>query len=745
MNSPPLPKNSTSGAAVSRQPSPVAYQPLPLPPFDVKTPIGILDTEAKRQNPLTNRPYQNPEMYRGESGNWSTLGVFTNRHHILETMHTHQMVCAKSGTGSGKTVLFPKFALHVLGYKGKVLCAIPKKVNARESAVYAAKCLDVAVGDEVGYMYRGTTNASPKTLLTFTTTGSANALIKRDDTLSDYDYLIIDEAHERKPEMDMLLALLKDVVRKRPTLRVIIMSATIDPVFYEKYFTKGANPPSFAKLEIKGAPPRPRINIFSRDEGTADLTNATVLENKLVGAIARILNERPLARDLHVRKQIASEYTNSNQKDASITDGDILAFVPSGTLGLKVIRKLESMRAQNPHWENFFGTKLEARSTHISTPPDAHGRTIYNTDGKPVTEKDLAIDPVLYKTVLVPPRGKGPYTRKIVLSTNVAESSLTVKGVTYVIDPGVAISSEYVSNRMLDKTEYAMVAQDSIIQREGRVGRTSPGVAYHLYTQAQFNRLDKITRPEILTYDLTSTVLEVMSMPGRDSVSHVRSFLEDMFDPPSETSIQSALRTLHSVGAITSTQPSGTRNLFGRAMSIFRSPITVCQSKSLLLSVYYNCSREMADIVALCQALQGRSLPDKMLDDNRKPVHTRLLSKFGDHLTMLHAYQQYTTSRDKYHFCRKHNLKFSFFENIDKESSKILNSLNTLFERDDDLRNADPSLIIDECTDMGFNMSKSRTKHSSSPTSARRQLPNTSPRAHFKAMRDRDQKHRGSH
>lgn len=704
-------------------------QPFADPPFKLFDKIGILDPDGLNVNPLTCKPYENlfkgeltrddnkPSTYAQLAKNaWEPLGVYKQHKHILQTLNDNQVVCAKSGTGSGKTVIFPKFALHIGGYKKKVLCAIPKKLITKSGATFAAKVLDVKLGEEVGYFYKGEREVSvDKTMLTFTTTGTVNALIKRDDVLSDYDYLVVDEAHERSTAMDMLLLFVKQMVMKRSTIKVIIMSATIDLEVYRRYFTDPHFKFSFATINVEGKPTYPRALIYREPhQHIKKGTDVSVIEDEYVKIISYILDNHPLHNDKKITKYILNElhktgkFKNTKHPvEDNITDGDIIAFVPYGSIGTKVCEKLQELRKKKPHWKPFFCTKLESKSAN-SKVKDKKGNEIFLPNGKVATEEFYATDKDAYKKHHTS-NPLQPFTRKIVITTDVAESSVTIDGATYVIDSAVSLDSSFSPKTLSEELKPKFIARDAILQRQGRVGRTDPGVVYHLYTKHQFDNFSEITTPEMRKKDLTSEILEIMTMSGKDSVQAVYDFFSELIEPPQNIFLQSALRTLHSLGAITSTAPHGRRNMFGRAMSYFRSPITPAQAKCLIVSKYYNCSREMSQLVALLDALGEKEINKKMLADDKKGVHPFLVSKYGDHLTLLHAYQRYATARDKFEYCKKYNLNPFFFSNVEELSTKINTTIETIFEREDDLLDIDDTLILDETNMMSDKKKKKKT------------------------------------
>jgi len=206
---------------------------------------GVYDPLGLHNNPLTNLPYQNiyhPTTYADYAKSWSSKIVYMNKDKIIDTIANNQIILLTAGTGVGKTILVPRMALHTFDYKEKVLCTIPTKLSTFSTSGFVAKCMDVRIGEEVGYYYRGTNQTNKNgidTKLIFTTTGSLiSRMTGNDPLLSDYKCIIVDEAHQRSVQTDQLLLLLKKACKVRRDLKVIIMSATIDLNRFRDYYPK---------------------------------------------------------------------------------------------------------------------------------------------------------------------------------------------------------------------------------------------------------------------------------------------------------------------------------------------------------------------------------------------------------------------------------------------------------------------------------------------------------------------------
>ena len=222
-----------------------------------RKPIGLFDPLGENINPLTGKDYtdmyaDNLLMYKkgplddgnkykmtysGQAYDWSNLTIYSHMPEILDSIKTNQITLVKAGTGVGKTVITPKAALQAFNFQKKVICAIPKRSATKTTAEYAASCMDVKLGEEIGYVYKGGNNVGKNTKLTFTTTGTLKSIITgTDQYLMDYDCVILDEIHERSVQIDQLLYFIKKILTKRPEFRLVLMSATVDTSIFKNYF-----------------------------------------------------------------------------------------------------------------------------------------------------------------------------------------------------------------------------------------------------------------------------------------------------------------------------------------------------------------------------------------------------------------------------------------------------------------------------------------------------------------------------
>ena len=199
--------------------------------------VGILDVKGVNLNPLTHKPYS--EHYKTLASKWSKLPTYEKRFDIINSIKNNQVTIIITATGTGKTVLVPKLALHYLKYNGKIGVTLPKQILTQQQAEYAAETLDVTVGIQVGYQYKGSDKEygdNNNMVLLYMTDGSIVSQLMNNPLITNYDIIIIDEAHERKVQIDFLLYLLRNTLRKRPEFKLIIMSATINEKIFEDYY-----------------------------------------------------------------------------------------------------------------------------------------------------------------------------------------------------------------------------------------------------------------------------------------------------------------------------------------------------------------------------------------------------------------------------------------------------------------------------------------------------------------------------
>lgn len=366
------------------------------------------------------------------------LPVSQKRGEIAEAIANNQVVIVAGETGSGKTTQLPKICLELgLGTRGLIGHTQPRRLAARSVATRVAEELNSPLGEVVGFKVRFADAIKPTSYIKLMTDGILLAELSSDKYLDQYDTIIIDEAHERSLNIDFILGYLKSVLKRRPDLKVIITSATIDVERFSKHFN---NAPV---IEVSGrtypVETRYRPLVGEQDEDL-DLTDG------IFAAVEELMAEGP---------------------------GDILIFLN----GEREIRDLADQL-----------NKQQYRDTEVLP---LYARLSYGEQSK----------------VFKSHRG-----RRIVLATNVAETSLTVPGIKYVIDPGTARISRYSYRTKVQRLPIEPISQASANQRQGRCGRVAPGICIRLYDEADFNNRPEFTDPEILRTNLASVILQMLSI-----------------------------------------------------------------------------------------------------------------------------------------------------------------------------------------------------------------------------------------
>lgn len=525
--------------------------------------IGILDPDGKHPNPLTNLPYD--DKYRSYSKLWSAYPAYENASKYIDLILINQVIIVISGTGSGKTVLFPKYALHATNYQGHIAITLPKQIITKSSAEFAAETLNVEIGKQVGYKYKGSppNGYSNQTQLLYATDGTIVSMLLKDPLLKDFDMVIIDEAHERKVQIDFLLYLLKSTLKSRPEFKVIIMSATIDQTIFDSYFS------SFkcATINIGAKTNHPIESVYSTEK-----------------------------MDKSKYMQRGMDIIQKNTKP-----GDIIFFVPTVADAKNVCRTVET-------------------NSSLST--------IYCTEvysGMDNTKRDIAISKDSFKT--------NKLTRKLILATGVAESSITFEGITIVIDSGYELFSHYdpnIDSRVLEKSP---ITQAQVLQRKGRAGRTEPGICYHLYTEAEFNSFKKFPLPSIRTCNITAECLRLIAVPTILNVENLLRTLSEFIEPPREQYTTAGIKQLKKLGLVTN-----------EITDIGKYVNDLAFDPILGLTVYYAyqyaCKREVLAIVAMLESCKGNIdniFVPAFTDEQKKKVAKAKSSfddKHGDHIAI---------------------------------------------------------------------------------------------------------------
>ncbi|CAL9006314.1 unnamed protein product [Prunus brigantina] len=514
-------------------------------------------------NPWTGMPYS--QSYYEILEKRKTLPVWQQKDEFLKALKANQCIILVGETGSGKTTQIPQFVLESVnaetpdGKRMMIACTQPRRVAAMSVSRRVAEEMDVKIGEEVGYTIRfEDCSSTSKTLLKYLTDGMLLREAMADPLLERYKVIILDEAHERTLATDVLFGLLKKVLRNRPDLKLVVMSATLEAEKFQGYFS-GAY---CMKVPGRLHP----VEILYSEEPEKNYVEATIR------TVVQIhMFEGP---------------------------GDVLVFLTGEEEIEDVCRKIDKEIA-----------KLGDQSGPVKVLP------LYSTLPPAVQQK------------IFEPVSSG---RKIVVSTNIAETSLTIDGIVYVIDPGFSKQKVYSPRGCVESLLVSPISKASACQRAGRAGRTRPGKCFRLYTEKSFhNHLEAQTCPEILRSNLANTVLTLKKL-GIDDLVHF-----DLMDPPAPETVMRALEVLYSLGAL---DDEGNLTKLGEIMSEF--PLDPQMSKMLIFSPGFHCSNE---ILSICSML---SVPNCFLRPREaRKAADEAKAKFGhmdgDHITLLNVYHTY--------------------------------------------------------------------------------------------------------
>lgn len=484
-----------------------------------------------------------------------TLPVVIKRSIIEEAISTHQVVIICGETGSGKTTQLPKMALSLgRGVYGKIAHTQPRRLAARAVASRIAKELRSEIGKEVGYKVRFNAHTSPDTYIELMTDGILLAETQHDRFLTQYDTIIIDEAHERSLNIDFLLGYLKIILPKRPDLKIIVTSATIDAERFSRHFGKAPI------IEVSGRTYPVDIlyrPLYNDDEEKREME----MEEAIVSAAEELWRRAP---------------------------GDILVFLPGE----------REIRETTEQLNKYFNHEIEilpllARLTY--------------------EEQQRVFRP--------------SFGRRIILATNVAETSLTVPGVSYVIDTGLVRLKRYSPRAKIEQLFVEKTSQASARQRAGRCGRVSAGICIRLYDEADFNTRPLFTDPEILRTSLATVILR-MHMLNLMQIEHF-----PFLDAPSSRQVSDGHQTLYELGAI-----DKQRKLTEIGKHLAKLPLDPRIGRILLAAKDQHCLTEILAIAAVLSIADPRMRP---LNAREKAdqAHAKFNDEKSDFLTYLHIWQ----------------------------------------------------------------------------------------------------------
>ena len=536
--------------------------------------LSSSDTVSTTINKWTGKMYS--QRYYSILATRKKLPVYQFQDDLVKAVQENQFVVVEGETGSGKTTQIPQFLVDAnfcIPGKTCIACTQPRRVAATSIAQRVAEEMDVPLGKEVGYTIRFEDVSDPKrTILKFVTDGMLLREAMTDPLLLRYSVIVLDEAHERTLATDVLMGLLMEILPKRTAasehgeLKVVIMSATLDAQKFQEYFYNA-----------------PLLKVPGRTFPVEIFYTAAPEPNYVEAAIRTVI---------HIHQCEGP--------------GDILVFL-TGEQEIEQACEEIRMKSMNLGMDM---PELVVVPLYSSLPPQQQKKIFDPAPGPRVVG--------------------GLPGRKVVVSTNIAETSLTIDGIVYVVDPGFSKQKVYNPRIRVESLLVSPISRASARQRAGRAGRTRPGKCYRLYTEKSFYEdLQETTYPEILRSKMSNVVLTLKKL-GIDDLVHF-----DFMDPPAPETLMRALELLNYLGAL---DDEGELTELGYQMS--ELPLDPQLAKLILVSPEYQCSLEIVTIVACLNVPQlfMRPRENPKAADMAKAQFTHPDS---DHISMLNAYAEY--------------------------------------------------------------------------------------------------------
>ncbi|XP_068950255.1 ATP-dependent RNA helicase DHX33 isoform X1 [Petaurus breviceps papuanus] len=510
-----------------------------------------------------------------------SLPIFTARGPLLACLRSVECAVLIGETGSGKTTQIPQYLYEAgLGRQGVIAVTQPRRVAAISLAARVSDEKRTELGKLVGYTVRFDDVTSEDTRILFLTDGMLLREAMADALLRKYSFVILDEAHERTIHTDVLLGVVKAAQRRRkelrkPLLRVLVMSATMDVDLFSRYL--GGAP----VLYVEGR--QHPIQVYYTRQPQSDYLHAALV------SIFQIHQEAPSAQDILV-------FLTGQEEIEALCKAcrDIARHLPEGCPPLLVL------------------------PLYASLPSSQQLRVFQGA-----------------------PKG----SRKVIISTNIAETSITITGIKHVIDTGMVKAKKYNPESGLEVLAVQRVSKTQAWQRTGRAGREDSGACYRLYTEDEFEKFDKMTVPEIQRCNLASVILQLLAL----RVPNVLTF--DFMSKPSPDHLQAALEQLELLGALQRKKDEPlVLTPTGRKMAAF--PLEPKFAKTILLSPKFHCTEEILTIVSLLSVDSVLYNPPSRRDEVHS-VRKKFISSEGDHLTLLNVYRAFRNVGGNKEWCRE--------------------------------------------------------------------------------------------
>ncbi len=590
------------------------------------------------------------------------LPVSARRDDISDAIRDHQVVVVAGETGSGKTTQLPKICLELgRGVRGLIGHTQPRRIAARAVAERVAEELGGQVGGTVGYAVRFTDEVGPDSLVKLMTDGILLAEVQRDPDLLAYDTIIIDEAHERSLTIDFLLGYLHRLLPRRPDLKVVITSATIDPQRFADHFASVAGEVPVVEVSGRTFPVEVRYRPLSLDEADddeqpEDSEDGDDVEGDPDDDRRGPRGERPQDRDQ------TEGVLDAVAELAALGDGDVLVFLS----GEREIRDTADALTG----------AIERGELPRLRPAGSGGGGA--TEVLPLFGRLSAADQ--HRVFSAPGAGT---SRRVVLATNVAETSLTVPGIRYVVDTGTARISRYSARTKVQRLPIEPVSQASANQRSGRCGRVADGVAIRLYSERDLTARPEFTQPEVQRTSLASVILQMASL----GLGAVEDF--PFLDPPDKRQVRDGLALLHELGAL-QTGDDGAAPTTGESprltdvgRRLAQVPADPRFARMLLQADVEGVVPEVLVLVAALSVQDVRERPLEQADAARES-HRRFADEHSDFVSTLNLWaylQQEAAERSSSSFRRMckaeflHHLRIREWQDVHAQLRRVLRAL----------------------------------------------------------------------
>ena len=637
---------------------------------------GMFDPDGKYPNVFTGLPStktykilaKNPDPNKK---GWAELKAYQDRIEILRKIHSKQILLVSLPTGTGKTVIVPRLLFHYFGYEKKILVTTPRKATTSGAGEFAAKCFDVPLfhidenGKDIidpaipkgkenrfptGYKFVGFKHGDSKefadksTRLLFTTDGTVKAIITGgDQDLSEYNGIVIDEVHERSVSIDIVIALVMDILNRRSDFKIIFMSATMDLNIFTDYFKKLGHGNNY--------------NIYKLEEEKTTFDIKHIKEQKpVVKNATKIIDE--------IYKKID---TIMMELDKSKEGGDILAFVSSDSETNKIKMKINKNITKYSEDNRPYAVTMSAAT--------------------PESEQNIATSAGSLKNLKPTKDAPKGFARKIIIATPMAESSITFSDpLKYVIEAGFAYTLHYDADKYCYVVGKNYVPQSNIKQRCGRTGRTCTGTCIQLYTEKEYKDFPEFTVPEILSEDFTMELLNIMKLPT-NQLNLIKSlhFIKNMIEPIKH--YNSFLKVgVENIKEMDFVDSNGNMNELGHICSDF-GKYSINIAKMVIGGFFLNCIEEVIMLCAIIHIVDSFSDVFKSLtDEEKKDMNTKkkyedaikkTIKPEGDHISLLIIYYKFMLNNYTQEYAEANWLNYNTLIKIQQVHIELTNTIYT--------------------------------------------------------------------